>query len=36
MYINVGASVAGFVGGTMTLGLAFLIGFALKRRNQPD
>lgn len=30
----VGTSVAGIVGGTMTLGLAFLTGFALKRRKQ--
>ena len=29
-----GTSVAGLVGGTMTLLLAFLIGFVLKRRNQ--
>ena len=31
----VGTSVAGLVGGTITLGLAFLIGLALKRKNQP-
>jgi cobalt/nickel transport system permease protein len=30
----VGTSIAGLVGGTITLALAFLIGFALKRRNQ--
>ena len=30
----VGTSLAGLVGGTITLGLAFLIGFILKRRNQ--
>jgi len=30
----VGTSVAGLVGGTITLGLAFLIGFVLKRGNQ--
>jgi len=30
-----GTTVAGLVGGTITLGLAFLIGFVLKRRNQP-
>jgi cobalt/nickel transport system permease protein len=29
-----GTSLAGFVGGMLTLGLAFLIGFALKRRKQ--
>ena len=32
---NAGTSVAGLVGGTMTLVLAFLIGFVLKKRNQP-
>jgi cobalt/nickel transport system permease protein len=31
---SLGTSVAGLVGGLATLGLAFLIGFALKRRNQ--
>ncbi len=31
-----GTSVAGLVGGTMTLGIAFLIGFALKRRRLPQ
>ena len=30
----VGTSVAGLVGGTITLGLALLIGYILKRRNQ--
>ena len=30
-----GTTVAGLVGGTITLGFAFLIGFVLKRRNQP-
>ena len=30
----VGTSVAGLVGGTLTLGLALLIGYILKRRNQ--
>jgi cobalt/nickel transport system permease protein len=30
-----GTSIAGFIGGAITLGVAFLIGFALKRRNQP-
>lgn len=32
---SVGTSVAGLVGGMITLGVPFLIGFALKRRNQP-
>lgn len=32
---SVGTSVAGLIGGTITLGLALLIGFVLKRRNQP-
>jgi cobalt/nickel transport system permease protein len=31
---RIGTSVAGLVGGTITLGLAFLIGFLLKRRNR--
>jgi cobalt/nickel transport system permease protein len=30
----VATSISGIVGGTITLGLAFLIGFVLKRRNQ--
>ena len=32
---SAGTSLAGFVGGMLTLGLAFLIGCALKRRKQP-
>jgi cobalt/nickel transport system permease protein len=31
----VGTSVAGLVGGTITLGVALMIGYILKRRNQP-
>ncbi len=33
--IETGTSVAGLVGGALTLGLAFLAGFLLKRRNAP-
>lgn len=32
---RVGTSVAGLVGGTITMGLAFSIGYILKRRKQP-
>jgi hypothetical protein len=31
---SLGTSVAGLIGGMATLGLAFLIGIVLKRRNQ--
>lgn len=32
--VNAGTSVSGIVGGTLTLGLAVVIGFVLRRRNQ--